>query len=205
MDAADLGPFAFIRAEKLRTRRQLLAAMQHNDRTAESGLEHTDPSRPPELVAGHPDAVEAWEAAMASKGLDPTKPRTGAVVAVEWVATASPEWWATASAEQRAAWTADTLAFVADEMAGPARPGEAPEARAERGRGLILAAHYHDDETHIRALLEAGGLQPKGGMALAAATVRGLILTVSHQEQIGALYPQVLETLVRGACLELFA
>ena len=69
----------------------------------------------------------------------------------------------------------------------------------------IIAAHYHDDETHIRALLEAGGLQPKGGMALAAATVRGLILTVSHQEQIGALYPQVLETLVRGACLELFA
>ena len=46
---------------------------------------------------------------------------------------------------------------------------------------------------------------PKGGMALAAATVRGLILTVSHQEQIGALYPQVLETLVRGACRELFA
>ena len=36
-------------------------------------------------------------------------------------------------------------------------------------------------------------------MALAAATVRGLILTVSHQEQIGVLYPQVLETLVRGA------
>ena len=69
----------------------------------------------------------------------------------------------------------------------------------------VKTAHYHDDETHIRALLEAGGLQPKGGMALAAATVRGLILTVSHQEQIGALYPQVLETLVRGACRELFA
>ena len=68
----------------------------------------------------------------------------------------------------------------------------------------VKTAHYHDDETHIRALLEAGGLQPKGGMALAAATVRGLILTVSHQEQIGALYPQVLETLVRGACRELF-
>lgn len=38
----------------------------------------------------------------------------------------------------------------------------------------VKTAHYHDDETHIRALLEAGGLQPKGGMALAAATVRGL-------------------------------
>ena len=69
----------------------------------------------------------------------------------------------------------------------------------------VKTAHYHDDETHIRTLLEAGGLQPKGGMALAAAMVRGLILTVSHQGQIGELYPQVLETLVRGACRELFA
>ena len=49
----------------------------------------------------------------------------------------------------------------------------------------VKTAHYHDGETHIRTLLEMGGLQPKGGMALAAATVRGLILTVSHQEQIG--------------------
>ena len=63
----------------------------------------------------------------------------------------------------------------------------------------MKTAHYHDDETRIRALPEAGG------MALAAATVRGLILTVSHQEQIGVLYPQVLETLVRGACRALFA
>ncbi len=68
----------------------------------------------------------------------------------------------------------------------------------------IKSAHYHDDEVHIRQILEASGLAPKGGMDLAAATVRGLILTVSHQEQIGALYPQVLETLVHGACKELF-
>ena len=68
----------------------------------------------------------------------------------------------------------------------------------------IKAAHYHDDETHIRALLEGGGLRPKGGIALAAAAIRGLILTVSHQEQIGALYPQVLDILVRGVCRELF-
>jgi len=68
----------------------------------------------------------------------------------------------------------------------------------------IKAAHYHDDETHIRALLDGGGLQPKGGIALAAAAIRGLILTVSHQEQIGALYPQVLDILVRGVCRELF-
>ena len=68
----------------------------------------------------------------------------------------------------------------------------------------IKAAHYHDDETHIRALLEDSGLQSKGGIALAAAAIRGLILTVSHQEQIGELYPQVLDILVHGACRELF-
>lgn len=68
----------------------------------------------------------------------------------------------------------------------------------------IKAAHYHDDEVHIHQILEASGLVPKDGMDLAAATIRGLILTVSHQGEIGKLYPQVLETLVHGACRELF-
>ena len=68
----------------------------------------------------------------------------------------------------------------------------------------VKNVHYHDDETHIRQLLEKYDLVPKRGTSLAAATVRGLILTVSHKEQIGELYPQVLETLVRGACRELF-
>ena len=64
--------------------------------------------------------------------------------------------------------------------------------------------HYHDDKIHIRELLRTSGLQPRGGIALAAAAIRGLILTVSHEEQIGELYPQVLNTLVCGACKELF-
>jgi len=68
----------------------------------------------------------------------------------------------------------------------------------------IKNVHYHDDETHIRQLLEKYDLVPSRGISLAAATVRGLILTVSHKEQIGGLYPQVLETLVYGACRELF-
>ena len=68
----------------------------------------------------------------------------------------------------------------------------------------VKTAHYHDDETHIRALLDGCGLQPKGGIALAAATVRGLILTVSHKDQIGELYPQVLYILLRGTCREVF-
>ena len=68
----------------------------------------------------------------------------------------------------------------------------------------VKNVHYHDDETHIRQLLEKYDLVPNRGTSLAAATVRGLILTVSHKEQIGELYPQVPETLVYGACRELF-
>lgn len=79
------------------------------------------------------------------------------------------------------------------------------EALLRRLPEEIKAEHYHDDEVHIRALLEESNLIPHGGMELAAATVRGLILTVSHQEQIGELYPKVLETLVYGACRELFS
>lgn len=58
-------------------------------------------------------------------------------------------------------------------------------------------SHYHSDEVHVRELLTAAGLTlKKGGTPLAAAAVRGLILTLFHQRRIGALYPQVLETLV---------
>lgn len=54
------------------------------------------------------------------------------------------------------------------------------------------------------ALPEESGLCPRGGTALAAAAGRGLILTVSHQSQMGQLYPQVLSLPVHGACRELF-
>ena len=66
-------------------------------------------------------------------------------------------------------------------------------------------SHYHSDEVHVRELLETAGLAPRGGIPLAAAVVRGLMLTISHQHEIGSLYPQVLETLVLGACRELFS
>ena len=53
----------------------------------------------------------------------------------------------------------------------------------------IKNVHYHDDETHIRLLLEKYDLVPRCGTSLASATVRGLILTVSHKEQIGGAIP----------------
>ena len=63
----------------------------------------------------------------------------------------------------------------------------------------------YNDAIHILfELSEKYDLVPKCGTSLAVATVFGLILTVSHKEQIGELYPQVLETLVNGTCRELF-
>ena len=93
-------------------------------------------------------------------------------------------------------WLSETKAFVFIENDAEFLLHRLPEE--------VKAAHYHDDETHIRQLLEKYDLMPRRGASLAAATVRGLILTVSHKEQIGELYPQVLETLVYGACRALF-
>ena len=93
-------------------------------------------------------------------------------------------------------WLSETKAFVFIENDAEFLLHRLPEE--------VKTAHYHDDEMHIRLLLEKYDLVPNRGISLAAATVRGLILTVSHKEQIGKLYPQVLETLVYGACRELF-
>ena len=93
-------------------------------------------------------------------------------------------------------WLSETKAFVFIENDAEFLLHRLPEE--------VKTAHYHDDETHIRLLLEKYDLVPNRGISLAAATVRGLILTVSHKEQIGKLYPQVMETLVYGACRELF-
>ena len=93
-------------------------------------------------------------------------------------------------------WLSETKAFVFIENDAEFLLHRLPEE--------VKTAHYHDDEAHIRLLLEKYDLVPNRGISLAAATVRGLILTVSHKEQIGELYPQVLETLVYGACRELF-
>ena len=93
-------------------------------------------------------------------------------------------------------WLSETKAFVFIENDAEFLLHRLPEE--------VKTAHYHDDEMHIRLLLEKYDLVPNRGISLAAATVRGLILTVSHKEQIGELYPQVLEMLVYGACRELF-
>ncbi len=64
----------------------------------------------------------------------------------------------------------------------------------------VLDAHYHSDEQHIAELIEASGLRLKVPSDLAAGLVRALMLTLTHRAQIGPVYPQVLELLVRGVC-----
>lgn len=68
----------------------------------------------------------------------------------------------------------------------------------------VQEEHYHSDEIHIKEMLLKAELEPCGGMELAAATIRGLFLTVSHRDEIGKQYPEVLNVLVYGACQRLF-
>ena len=132
--------YAILRVGKIHTRRQLQAAVQHNDRSAAQGLEHTEhPHDDNAPIIGDPDVLATWDAKMAAKGLDPAKQRKDGVVALEWVASASPEFFRTANIEQRTKWATETVAFI--------------QAQAG-GADNVLAVYLHDDEEtpHIHAL-----------------------------------------------------
>jgi AcrR family transcriptional regulator len=66
-----------------------------------------------------------------------------------------------------------------------------------------LKRHYHSDDVHIRELVQKMGISLKQSPEIVSATLRGLILTISHRKQIGEAYPQVLRLLVVGACEQL--
>ena len=125
-------PFAILRVEKVKSLGELRGRGSHNARTAERGTEHCDPSEPPELIAGDPDAVAAWHRRAKACGVSPDHMRANGTVALEWMATASPEWFAKATPQQVAEWVRDSLAHI-EERAG--------------GAANILAAHVHLDET----------------------------------------------------------
>lgn len=131
-------PFAILRVEKVKSLGELRGRGSHNARTAERGTEHCDPSEPPELIAGDPDAVAAWHKRAKACGVSPDHMRANGTVALEWMATASPEWFAAATPQQVAEWVRDSLAHI-EERAG--------------GAANVLSAHVHLDETtpHIQA------------------------------------------------------
>lgn len=66
-----------------------------------------------------------------------------------------------------------------------------------------LSRHYHSDDVHIRELVQRMGISLKQSPGIVSATVRALMLTLSHRKQIGESYPQVLKLLVVGACEQL--
>lgn len=68
----------------------------------------------------------------------------------------------------------------------------------------VLLAHYSSDDAHIRDLLTALGIWDKEPQELMLAVVRALLLTLSHQRQIGPSFEKALRVLAEGACEKLF-
>ena len=73
------------------------------------------------------------------------------------------------------------------------------EYETEQLRKALLKETWH---TFVSLLRNITLSQNEG--SLITTTVHILILTVSHKEQLGELYPQVPETLLHGTCKELF-
>jgi hypothetical protein len=89
--------YAIMRAKKLASMGAAAASMQHNFRERETP--NADPNRTPENE--HLAARSTDEAMGRLRELLPEKRRKDAVLAVEYVMTASPEWWKQASQAQQ--------------------------------------------------------------------------------------------------------
>lgn len=151
--------FAILRTAKITSLAGLSGASAHNNRTAETGLDHADNHNPQMgggvVVMGDEDAVRAWHRRVDEVGGIP-KPRKDAVRAVEFVLSASPEWFASASPADKEAWRDKSLAWVTTKL----------------GADNVLQATLHDDEgnPHLHVLgipltlktRKRAGRRPKG-------------------------------------------
>lgn len=126
--------FAILRVEKIKTFGELRARGRHNSRDASQGIEHCDPAKPPLPLHKRPEATveAAWDARAARANLDRSKVRKNGVVALEWLATASPDFFKDKTREQVLEWARDSLAHIEDQAGGPQN---------------ILGAYLHEDET----------------------------------------------------------
>lgn len=125
--------YAIMRSRKLSSLGSAAASLKHNFRERETP--NADQERTPEnahLVAGSTD-----QAMGKLRELLPEKRRKDAVVAVEYVCTASPEWWKKATPEQQATFFQRSVDWLADKY----------------GRDRIITATIHRDETspHLSA------------------------------------------------------
>lgn len=125
--------YAIMRSRKLSSLGSAAASLKHNFRERETP--NADQERTPEnahLVAGSTD-----QAMGKLRELLPEKRRKDAVVAVEYVCTASPDWWKKATPEQQAKFFQRSVDWLADKY----------------GRDRIITATIHRDETspHLSA------------------------------------------------------
>ena len=127
--------YAIMRAKKLANMGAVAASMQHCYRERET--QNADQERTPDnqhLVAKSTD-----EAMGKLRDLLPEKRRKDAVLAVEYVMSASPEWFAKATPEQEKAFFQQSLQWLADKY----------------GADRIVTASIHRDETtpHLSAFV----------------------------------------------------
>ncbi|EDW4953771.1 plasmid recombination enzyme [Salmonella enterica subsp. enterica serovar Johannesburg] len=127
--------FAIMRAKKLNSMGTVAAALQHCYRDRETP--NADQERTPDNE--HLAATSTDQAMGKLRELLPEKRRKDAVLAVEYVMTASPEWWTKADQEQQADFFDQAHKWLADKY----------------GADRIITATIHRDETspHLSAFV----------------------------------------------------
>lgn len=109
-----MGSYAIMRCKKLNRMGTVAAALQHAYR--ERDTPNADPSRTQDNE--HRAASSTSEAMGRLRELLPAKRRKDAVLAIEYVMSASPEWWAKATPQQQAAFFDQAQGWLADKY-GP--------------------------------------------------------------------------------------
>lgn len=130
----DVPDYAIMRCEKLSSMGNVAASLSHNFR--ERDTPNADPERTPsntQMVA----ASTSREAIARMRAMLPEKRRKDAVLAVEYIFTASPGWWARANAQQQDDFFSRSMEWL----------------ERKYGSDRIFAATIHRDETtpHLAA------------------------------------------------------
>lgn len=127
--------FAIMRCKKLKAAGSVAAAFSHCFRERETF--NADEKRTPLNV--HFAATSVAEAKQKLADLLPAKRRKDAVLAVEYLMTASPDWWKNASSEQQDVFFKNSYAWLAQKY----------------GADRIVVASVHRDETspHLSAFV----------------------------------------------------
>lgn len=128
-------PYAIMRCKKLASMGSVAGALKHCYRERETP--NADPERTPGNV--HTAAATTDEAMGRLRSLLPEKRRKDAVLAVEYLMTASPEWWDKADAKQQAEFFRQSRQWLADKY----------------GEDRIVTATIHRDEKtpHLSAFV----------------------------------------------------